>query len=155
MCVDRNGEWLYVVETWLPGVSRIQILDDGSAGERQVVTVLPDHMPDGVQFDEDDVLHITMYTPDRIYRMLPDGHLQLLVDDPTHETISSPTNIVFGGADRRLLLMACLGRWQINGCGWRRLGFRWCIRRRSGADAPNRRFWVSHWIRERYRPPAP
>jgi hypothetical protein len=47
--------------------------------------------------------------------MLPDGHLQLLVDDPTHETISSPTNIVFGGADRRLLLMACLGRWQING----------------------------------------
>ena len=115
MCVDRNGEWLYVVETWLPGVSRIRILDDGSAGERQVVTVLPDHMPDGVQFDEDDVLHITMYTPDRIYRMLPDGHLQLLVDDPTHETISSPTNIVFGGADRRLLLMACLGRWQING----------------------------------------
>ena len=71
--------------------------------------MLPDHMPDGVQFDEDDVLHITMYTPDRIYRMLPDGHLQLLVDDPTHETISSPTNIVFGGADRRLLLMACLG----------------------------------------------
>ena len=115
MCVDRNGEWLYVVETWLPGVSRIRILDNGSAGERQVVTVLPDHMPDGVQFDEDDVLHITMYTPDRIYRMLPDGHLQLLVDDPTHETISSPTNIVFGGADRRLLLMACLGRWQING----------------------------------------
>ena len=34
MCVDRNGEWLYVVETWLPGVSRIRILDDGSAGER-------------------------------------------------------------------------------------------------------------------------
>ncbi len=115
MCVDRNGEWLYVVETLMPGVSRIRIRDDGSAGERQVVTVLPDHMPDGVQFDEDDVLHITMYTPDRIYRMHPDGRLELLVEDPTHETISSPTNIVFGGADRRLLLMACLGRWQING----------------------------------------
>ncbi len=113
MCIDRRGEWLYVVESRLPGVSRIRIRDDGSAGERQVVTALPDHVPDGVQFDEDDALYVTMYTPDRILRMAPDGFLDVLVEDPSHETLSSPTNIVFGGADRRTLLMACLGRWQI------------------------------------------
>ena len=113
LCVDRSGQWLYVVETRLPGVSRIQILDDGSAGKREVVATLPDHMPDGVQFDEDGVLYITMYAPDRIYRLLPNGRTELLVEDLTHETLSSPTNIVFGGEDRRMLLMASLGRWQI------------------------------------------
>ena len=101
------------METRLPGVSRIQILDDGSAGKREVVATLPDHMPDGVQFDEDGVLYITMYAPDRIFRLLPNGRTELLVEDITHETLSSPTNIVFGGEDRRMLLMASLGRWQI------------------------------------------
>ena len=115
LCVDRSGEWLYVVESRLPGVSRIRSHDDGSAGERQVVATLPDHVPDGVQFDEEGVLYITMYTPDRIYRLYPDGGLELLVEDPTHETLSSPSNIAFGGSDRRMLLISSLGRWQING----------------------------------------
>ncbi|MCY4111419.1 MAG: SMP-30/gluconolactonase/LRE family protein, partial [Chloroflexi bacterium] len=51
MCVDAAGEWLYVVESQMPGVSRLRVLSDGTLGERQVVATLPGDVPDGVQFD--------------------------------------------------------------------------------------------------------
>ena len=113
MCLSPDAEWLYVVESNMPGVSRVRINDDGSAGKRQIVTALPGDVPDGVQFDEDWNLYITLYAPDRIYRMEPSGRTEVLVEDPTHTIMASATNIVFGGADRRDLLLANLGRWHI------------------------------------------
>ena len=37
----------------------------------------------------------------------------MLVEDPRHTLLASPTNIVFGGGDRRDLLIASLGRWHL------------------------------------------
>ena len=115
MCFDAAAEWLYVVESQMPGVSRLRVLPDGTLGERQVVATLPGDVPDGVQFDSEGTLYITLYTPSRIYQLEPSGRIQVLVDDPHHTKpvlahqhslrrpqtapTSSPSN---------------LGRWHIN-----------------------------------------
>ena len=114
MCFDAAAEWLYVVESQMPGVSRLRVLPDGTLGERQVVATLPGDVPDGVQFDAEGTLYITLYTPSRIYRLEPSGRIQVLVDDPHHTKLSSPTNIVFGGPDLTDLFTSNLGRWHIN-----------------------------------------
>ena len=114
MCFDAAAEWLYVVESQMPGVSRLRVLPDGTLGERQVVATLPGDVPDGVQFDSEGTLYITLYTPSRIYQLEPSGRIQVLVDDPHHTKLSSPTNIVFGGPNRTDLFTANLGRWHIN-----------------------------------------
>ncbi len=113
MCLSRDAAWLYVVESTLPGVTRIGLNADGSAGEREIVATLPDHVPDGVQFDEAGHLYISCYTPSRILRMEPSGRIDVLVEDPRHTLLASPTNISFGGGDRRDLLIASLGRWHL------------------------------------------
>ncbi len=113
MCLSPDASWLYVVESTMPGVSRIRVNDDGTAGERHIVATLPGDTPDGVQFDADGNLYIALYIPDRIYRLQPSGRIEVLVEDPEHTVMASATNIVFGGADRRDLLLSSLGRWHI------------------------------------------
>ena len=113
LCLGPDADWLYVVESNLPGVSRIRIRPDGTAGEREVVATLPGDVPDGVQFDVDGNLYISLYTPSRIYRLEPSGRINVFVDDPGHTALSAPTNVVFGGEDRRDLLISNLGRWHI------------------------------------------
>ena len=113
MCLSPDADWLYVVESTMPGVSRIRIESDGSEGEREVVVMLPNTVPDGVQFDEAGNLYISCYTPSRIIRMDPSGRVDVLVEDPRHTLLASPTNIVFGGIDRRDLVIASLGRWHL------------------------------------------
>lgn len=114
LCLSLDARWLYVVESTLPGVSRIEIKSDGRAGARQVVATLPETVPDGVQFDEAGDFYITLYAPSRIYRMKPSGKIDVLVEDPENTILAAPTNIVFGGSDRRDLLIASLGRWHIS-----------------------------------------
>jgi len=113
MAVSPDGDWLYVVESTLPGVSRLRINGDGTSGRREVVATLPGDVPDGVQFDEAGHLFISLYAPSRIYRLEPGGRIRIYLDDPSHVVLASPTNIAFGGALRRQLVIACLGRWHI------------------------------------------
>lgn len=108
---DRKS--LYVVQSTMPGVVRIPILDGGAAGEPDLIATLPDEVPDGLAFDERGNLYISMYTPDRVYRLSPRGSIEVLVEDLRSTAISSPTNIAFGGRGRRTLFMASLSRWHI------------------------------------------
>ena len=117
MCFDADADWLYVVESEMPGVIRLRVAADGTLGERQVVATLPGDVPDGVQLDVSGTLYITLYTPSRLYRQEPDGRIEVFVDDPQHTQIASPTNIVFGGPERTDLFLASLGRWHISRIG--------------------------------------
>ena len=109
---DRKG--LYVVCTWLPGVERIAINADGTAGERETVVTLPETCPDGIAFDIAGNLYITCYAPNTIYRLSPGGTLSTFIHDWEAHTLSNPTNIAFGGKDNRTLFIANLGRWHIS-----------------------------------------
>jgi sugar lactone lactonase YvrE len=111
IALDPEEQHLYVVESFLPGISRVEIRDDGSAGKRQLVTKLPRTIPDGIAFDHRGVLHATCYTPSRIYRIV-NGKASVLVDDWETHLLAFPTNIAFASKDE--LLVANLGRWHIS-----------------------------------------
>ncbi len=114
MALDGEKKFLYVVSSWLPGVERILINDDGSAGEKEIYCTLPKTIPDGIAFDANGNLYITCYTPNAIYKVTPDRLTSLLVDDWEAHTLANPTNIAFGGPAMDQLFTANLGRWHIN-----------------------------------------
>ncbi|MBZ0301776.1 MAG: SMP-30/gluconolactonase/LRE family protein [Anaerolineae bacterium] len=113
MCLGPDGQSLYVVESTPPLISRIPIQADGSAGSREVVVELPRTVPDGVAFDADGSLYISLYNPNIIYRYDPGGPLTVLYDDWEQLMLIAPTNIAFGGSDLKTLLIANLCGWNI------------------------------------------
>ena len=113
LALDAGQKYLYVVCSWLPGVERIAIKPDGSAGERSVYCTLPATVPDGIAFDNAGNLLVSCYTPNRIFKIAPDRTVTILVDDWEAHTLSNPTNMAFGGPDLEQLFVASLGRWHI------------------------------------------
>ncbi len=114
LALNKNEDYLYVVCSWLPGVERIEIKADGSAGKREVFVTIPQILPDGIAFDEEENLYISCYTPNAIYKVNKQGEMQLLIDDWEAHTLSNPTNIAFGGENFDQLFTSNLGRWHIS-----------------------------------------
>lgn len=104
---------LYVVSSFLPGVERVAILPDGKAGERSVFCTLPETVPDGAAFDAEGNLYVSCYSPNKIFRITPEGKSAVLMDDWEAHTLSNPTNIAFGGPHFDQLFASNLGRWHI------------------------------------------
>ncbi|MFP4096060.1 MAG: SMP-30/gluconolactonase/LRE family protein, partial [Cyclobacteriaceae bacterium] len=114
LALSPDEKMLYVACTWLPGVERIPILSDGSAGERSVFATLPQTCPDGLAFDAEANLYVSCYAPNRIYRVTPEQEVSLLIDDWEGHTLSNPTNIAFGGREFDQLYTSNLGRYHVN-----------------------------------------
>jgi gluconolactonase len=108
MCLSADGRHLYVVESSPPLISRIEIGPDGSAGSREILVELPRQVPDGVALDVDSNLYISLYNPNIIYRLTPEGILETLYDDWEQLMLVAPTNVAFGGKDMRTLIIASL-----------------------------------------------
>jgi gluconolactonase len=102
----RDG-WLYLVESARPRVVRLS----PEGGGPEAVVELERVVPDGLAFDEEGGLWISCWQPNRVYRLAPDGELELVVDDWTGEYVLSPTNVAFAGAGLATLVLASL-------CGW-------------------------------------
>jgi gluconolactonase len=112
--VSPQGHCLFYVES-LPGrICRIDIAADGSASERAVLCELGLAVPDGVAITDDGALVIACYRPDVIYRWHPDDGLTVIACDPSGTVIAAPTNVVFTGDDRSLLVVPNLGRWHLS-----------------------------------------
>lgn len=112
-CLSPEGDALYVVESLRPGLARIPILSDGSAGDPELVVELPETVPDGVAMGAEGNLYVSCYRPDRIYRITPRGDPEILAEDPRGTTLSAPTNVAFVGPNRDRLVVASLGRWHL------------------------------------------
>lgn len=104
---------LYVAESTLPGISRIEIRADGSPGAYDVVARTDGEVPDGIAFDQAGNLYIGCYRPDRITVLSPTGTFAIFLEDPEGTVISAPTNVAFGGPDGTDLVWASLGRWSL------------------------------------------
>ncbi|MGZ5247821.1 MAG: SMP-30/gluconolactonase/LRE family protein [Flavitalea sp.] len=115
MALSADHHSLYVVSTWLPGVEQIKINADGTAGERSELVVMPETCPDGIALDSEDNIYISCYAPNSIYRLDKNRNLSIFLHDWESHTICNPTNIAFGGSDRKKLFIANLGRWHISG----------------------------------------
>jgi gluconolactonase len=114
MCLSADGRFLYVVESSPPLISKIAVNPDGSAGERSVVVELPRQVPDGVAFDTDGNLYISLYNPNIIYRLTTRGELIKLYDDWEQLMLVAPTNIAFGGPEMRDLIIASVCGWSVH-----------------------------------------
>jgi sugar lactone lactonase YvrE len=114
LALSATQNYLYVVCTWLPGVERIAINEDGTAGPREVFCIMPETCPDGIAFDAEGNLYVSCYAPNSIYKVDGQGNISLLMNDWEAHTLSNPTNIAFGGDNFSQLYTANLGRWHIN-----------------------------------------
>jgi gluconolactonase len=111
MCLAADHHSLWVVESSPPLISRLEILPDGSAGERTVMVELPRTVPDGVALDAEGNLFISLYNPNIIYRYDPAGGLTVMYDDWEQLKLLAPTNVAFAGPELQTLVIAnCLGR---------------------------------------------
>jgi gluconolactonase len=114
VCLGPDGDYLYVAMSLNPPrVDRVKIEPDGTAGAVETVVELPATVPDGLAFDTNGNLYVSMYRPDRIYRLTPSGRLDVLAEDFEGTLIAAPTNIAFCGKNRDILLSTNLGRWHI------------------------------------------
>jgi gluconolactonase len=112
MALAPDGRHLYVVESSLPGISRLPLLPDGSAGSRELVVAMPRTVPDGIAFTADGLLLITCYRPDAVF-MWDGSRLDTLVEDWTGLLLSAPTNLAFTGHGLDQLVSANLGGWHV------------------------------------------
>ncbi len=114
MALSVNEQYLFVVCSWLPGIERIEIKADGTAGKREVYATLPQTCPDGLAFDAEENLYVSCYAPNSIFKVSKNQEVTLLINDWEAHTLSNPTNIAFGGKNFRQLFTANLGRWHIS-----------------------------------------
>ena len=112
LALAPDGTALYLVESHLPGVSKVPILPDGRAGRKETLVPLPADEPDGLAFAPDGTLWISIYHPSRIYRYhLNSRKLECVIEDATTDLLHHVTNIAFRGTDE--LFSANLGAWHI------------------------------------------
>jgi sugar lactone lactonase YvrE len=109
MAVDADEQYLYFVETFGPGIARIGINKDRSAGTFERVVHMPRHVPDSIAFDADGRLWIACHRPDSIHIFnLQTRTLELFAEDWRGEALRGPTDVAFVGPDRDILLAASL-----------------------------------------------
>lgn len=104
--VTPDGDALLVVEARAERVVRVPILADGAAGVPQTVVVMPDTDADGLALDAEGHLWVTLYRPDGLLRVAPDGRIAEHIDDHLATILNAPTNIAFSGDDLGLAVVA-------------------------------------------------
>lgn len=107
--VMPDGGALLVVEAKAERVVRVPIRDDGSAGTPETFVELPDTDADGLTLDAEGGLWVTLYRPDGLLRVDPDGHIDVRIDDHLATTLNAPTNLAFSGPGLRRAIVANVG----------------------------------------------
>lgn len=92
---DADEEWLYIVETTGPHITRMRVQESGDGDVRLVDREIygPAHlggMPDGIAFDSFGNLWCTLVMIDQLIAITPQGDRLMLLDDSTpagHELV--------------------------------------------------------------------
>jgi sugar lactone lactonase YvrE len=101
VAVDAADAFVYVAETTANRVSRFAIRSDGSLGSRETYGSDLGTAPDGIAFDEAGNLWVALPMVHGIGVLRPDGSFEVVLEDPTGAWLRLPTNVCFGGPDRR------------------------------------------------------
>jgi gluconolactonase len=112
-CLTAGGEALLVVESHGRAVIRVPIEDDEGAGPPEPVVDLSGSQPDGIALAEDGTMFVGCYRPDRIYRISPEGPVEVFADDPDGVVLNQPANVAFWGPDLDRLVVSSLGGWSL------------------------------------------
>ena len=109
LAMDAEERYLYLVESNLDRVLRIEIKSDGRAGTPELYADALASVPDGLAFDARGNLYVTTYGSSCIYRVSPDRSVDLLCQDIESEFLCLVTNCAFAGPNFDQLLAANLG----------------------------------------------
>jgi len=97
MC--RGESALYVIQTAIDNVVRLEIKPDGRLGKSRVYASNLDGSPDGMAFLENGDLLIVTGVHEIIYRVKPDGMTDIFLEDKNAEKLIAPANPAFGGTN--------------------------------------------------------
>lgn len=108
--MDANEEWLYIVETTGPHITRMRVGADGSLSRREVFgpTNLGGY-PDGIAFDSFGNLWCTLVMTDQLVALTPEGDMRLLLDDSNPETLGAFRDAMARNAVDTALMTATRG----------------------------------------------
>jgi len=107
--VTPDGAALIVVEGDAQRLVRVPIAADGSAGEPQTVAELPDTDADGVALAADGSYWVTLYRPDGLVSVTPQGTVQTVVDDHLASCLDAPSDLAWVGASLDRVVVANVG----------------------------------------------
>ena len=108
--MDAREEWLYIVETTGPHISRMRVGADGGLSGREVFG--PSNLggyPDGIAFDAWGNLWCTLVMIDQLIALTPAGERRLLLDDSNPQTLAAFRAAMARGAVTAELMTATRG----------------------------------------------
>jgi sugar lactone lactonase YvrE len=108
---DAREEWLYIVETTGPHITRMKAAPDGTLGTREVFG--PANLggyPDGIAFDAHGNLWCTLVMVDQLIALTPEGEQRLLLDDSSPSTLAAFRQAMAAGTISSDLMIATRGR---------------------------------------------
>ena len=96
----RQGEVaLYVIQTAVDNVLRLEIKPDGKLGKSRVYASNLDGSPDGMAFTASGDLLVVTGLHEIIYRVTTTGRTEIFLEDKNAEKLIAPANPAFGGTD--------------------------------------------------------
>ncbi|MCX7982840.1 MAG: SMP-30/gluconolactonase/LRE family protein [Syntrophales bacterium] len=112
LALDKEEKYLFVAETMKRRVIRFPILPDSTLGPPEVYG--PPFLgrlgfPDGIAFDEADNLWVTLPMENAIGIITLGGEFHKVLEDKEGKVIRQPSNICFGGPDRKTAFIGSLG----------------------------------------------
>ncbi len=106
--IDPQEEAVYVLQSTRNNCVRVAKRKDGSFGKPEVFGENLGGLPDGMAFDAEGYLIITLPMMNRLVVLDPNGKLSILLDDPEGKKTQGPTNCAFGGPQFEDLYIAHL-----------------------------------------------
>lgn len=107
---DAAEEWLYVVETCGPCITRLRAAPDGTLSDRETFGPEDHGAPiDGIAFDAHGNLWGTHVMADRVFALTPEGELRVLLDDAPTEASKRLMEAFYKGQATPELMLACSG----------------------------------------------
>ena len=108
--LDANEEWMYVVETCGPNITRLRVQPDGSLTDREIFGPADTGaFIDGIAFDAHGNLWGTHVMCDQIFAITPDGELRVILDDDVAAPSAVLREAFFADAVTPELMLACGG----------------------------------------------
>ena len=111
LAMDAAEEYIYVAATTQRAVIRYRVGSDGCLSHEEIYGPAPlaePGYPDGLAFDEAGNLWITFPLWNAVGYLTPARELVMYLTDPFFHILQRPTNICFGGPDRRTAYLGSL-----------------------------------------------
>lgn len=99
LAIGQEEPALYVIQTAIDDVLRLEIKPDGRLGQSRVYASNLDGSPDGMAFTESRDLLVVTGLHETIYRVKPNGMTDVFLEDKNAEKLVAPANPAFGGAN--------------------------------------------------------